>query len=419
MKRLLWIAAAGWLCLSGCGNEKGNIPAGTADVVGALDNLTTITTSQLGKSIRFVPLETTDSSLVNGQWSLKVTNDKAIVSNSGSWSFGSDQSDVLVFDLNTGKFEHKIGQPGQGPADYMFSSASVDRAGEHVYLIAGSGPGYVKYNVDGTFEGRAFGEKQSRAGGFVEIGDSTALLISYDISDGLRRLVFTRYLLNGVALDSVVAFENQPGPVMDLNFSGGFRMWTTDGAFPLAKQSITIFKDDNSTRAFGSPTTYSVGGELHFHEPLCDTVYRVSADGVAPTLTFNLGERRYPFDQLNSRGMTSDELAVVDIVETPDYALFGLVEGWVDSKGAKRYIGLYNRADGTTKLAPKNNGIEDDLGGFMPFNLMMTTPDGRLVGSITTEEMDKWLEENPGAEVPAALADLDPEANPILVIITP
>ena len=54
----------------------------------------------------------------------------------------------------------------------------------------------------------------------------------------------------------------------------------------------------------------------------------------------------------------------------------------------------------------------------MPFNPIVTTPDGRLIGMITIEDIYRWTEEHPDAKLPASLQGLPDDANPIMVVVS-
>lgn len=62
--------------------------------------------------------------------------------------------------------------------------------------------------------------------------------------------------------------------------------------------------------------------------------------------------------------------------------------------------------------------IRDDLSGFMPLSNLTPAPDGSLVGLLTMDEIAEFLEKNPDVEDPEWYGALDPEANPVAVIIS-
>ena len=95
-KRNLLHTGALALLLAACsttpqsGKQEGQI-----DIVPAFENQTELKVSHLGKNIRYVPLETNDSSLVGGTYGIKLQNDMVVVTTSGN---------CLLFDKHTGNF---------------------------------------------------------------------------------------------------------------------------------------------------------------------------------------------------------------------------------------------------------------------------------------------------------------------------
>ena len=77
------------LLLLSCSNADRTVSKSTIDVAGAMENLQELKVSQLGSKIKFVPLETNDSTLVANHWNFLVTDKYVIVSNMG---YGSSQN---------------------------------------------------------------------------------------------------------------------------------------------------------------------------------------------------------------------------------------------------------------------------------------------------------------------------------------
>ena len=83
------------LLLGSCTPQnKANDP-NAIDIAVSLEHLTELKTSQLGKQIRYIPLETTDSSLIGNSYSIKLSKDHIFVSTNGR---------CLSFNKQTGKY---------------------------------------------------------------------------------------------------------------------------------------------------------------------------------------------------------------------------------------------------------------------------------------------------------------------------
>ena len=83
------------LLLGSCAPQnKANAP-NAIDIAASLEHLTELKISQLGKQIRYIPLETTDSSLIGNSYSIKLSKGRIFVSTNGQ---------CLSFDKQTGKY---------------------------------------------------------------------------------------------------------------------------------------------------------------------------------------------------------------------------------------------------------------------------------------------------------------------------
>ena len=85
------------LLLGSCTPQnKANDP-NAIDIAVSLEHLTELKTSQLGKQIRYIPLETTDSSLIGNSYSIKLSKDHIFVSTNGRClSFNKQTGNILA-----------------------------------------------------------------------------------------------------------------------------------------------------------------------------------------------------------------------------------------------------------------------------------------------------------------------------------
>lgn len=418
MKPSFIIITATALSLAACsGNKSTSIANGTIDIENAIENLEPVTTSMLGKNIRFVPLETNDTALVADQWSLSATDDLVVITNAGQISFGGEKAGVMSFDINTGRYIATIGRQGEGPEEYRWAHPRLDKEGKHAYFSAGNGKGWVKYDLEGNFAGKILPEMESLETGIALISDTIATFIDNPHDENTRRTTFKRYGISGTCIDSIVAFEGQPKESFQLTFDGPIRFESFTAPFINSSSQLPVITcGGKSIILVGSDARY-VGNEIHFSETLCDTIYQLTADGLTPSLIFNLGSKGFPFGEVNKRPVQPSEIIIGEVFETPSSVLFSLSKGYPADDNHNTFIGFYNRADGALSITAGADGIRDDLAGFMPFNPVTVTPSGTYVGILTMEAIDAWMELHPDATFPDALADYDPEGNPVLVLI--
>lgn len=94
------------LLLGSCAPQnKANAP-NAIDIAASLEHLTELKISQLGKQIRYILLETTDSSLIGNSYSIKLSKGRIFVSTNGR---------CLSFDKQTGKciYNHRTTKTNQ------------------------------------------------------------------------------------------------------------------------------------------------------------------------------------------------------------------------------------------------------------------------------------------------------------------
>lgn len=411
------VAMSAVVLTASCGSAAGNDAAGIVDVGNVIGNLSDVTTSCLGKSIRFVPLETCDSSLVAADWTLFATDDRVVIANTGNLSYDGMNADVLVFGLDDGRFIAGLGQPGSGPEDYLLAFPAIDSAGEFACFGAGNGKGWVRYGLDGAYEGKILPELEVQGNYLACLKDTIAYFMYNDYSVGTRRVLIRRRGFSGAEIDSLVMFEDQAAEPFSLTFDGPVSFYSHNAPFSNTRRDILEIVGGDRHLVLPGRTISMVGEEMHYDEKMCDTIYRITPDGPVVSLLFDMGPDGFPFNELNKRPVKPSELVLTNILETPALVLFSVARGLPADDNSNTYIGLYDRSSGTTVMGAGIDGIRDDLGGFMPFNPVSVTPSGKFIGVLTMDAIDEWMESHPDAILPESLRDYDPEGNPVLVII--
>lgn len=74
------------------------------ELINAFSCFTELTVNDLGEHVSYIPLETTEESLIGKQAYVRIFKDKLVV--------GSFQQPIKMFDKNTGKFIHTVGAIG-------------------------------------------------------------------------------------------------------------------------------------------------------------------------------------------------------------------------------------------------------------------------------------------------------------------
>lgn len=407
----------GLLLLSCSGVDK-TVNKSIIDVAGAMENLQEMKVSQLGNKIKFVPLETNDSVLVDNSWNFLVTDKYVIVSNIG---YGGNQK-CMTFDLNTGKYIATVGHRGQDPEAYAYSVPFIDQA-ENDELYFPKRTGLVKYSVDGRFLGAINSTIMNyRLCSFPLLTDTVMTGVLAEISpEGERCISLLRMNLEGNLIDSIVVV---PGKSINPNVNRMYSNASIQRVPSLMPYSGLEFSKVSGRREGVEPVVDIIGpnqmwqtdGSIRFHQAFNDSIYNMTAEGTPIIYVFDTGKWRYPVEKIGKMEITSDHVFVTDVTETPDKIVFAVNKGWFgeDNKG---YVGLYDKKTRTTAMGKIEKGFRDDLAGFAPFYPVRTNSKGQLIGVLTMEDINKWIEKHPDAERPAFLDTLADDANPVLVVV--
>ncbi|MBD5374893.1 MAG: DUF4934 domain-containing protein [Bacteroides sp.] len=407
LKNLSLILSAG--VLAGCAYTAETRRLDTVNVAAAIENPTKITTSQLGSKIRFVPLETSDASLIANDWTIAFTDDRAIVGNFGT------EAGVLVFDLHDGQFLNRVGQIGAGPEDYANPFFLIDPVTSQLIFMSGNGNGYLAYNTDGTYCGKVLPGFDTRSAMPIGVADS----IVYAATPGFNReRLFRAIHMDSEPVDSFIAFKGQSGGDFPNGFNGLTIYDNFNGPLRHSMQDMRQVQNQGHTYIVKSVFPITTGQHTGFKETMCDTVYRLTPSAAVPELIFDMGSHSFPINDLNRKDIKSDNLIVTDVNVTPKKAVFGVSRGWIGDEDHTLYIGTYDRQTGETRIALASDGITDDLGGFIPFAPAFSNPKGDLIGVLTTDDIEEWYGENPDFPRPEWLNTLPDDSNPILVIVS-
>ncbi|ROT09154.1 DUF4934 domain-containing protein [Duncaniella muris] len=412
-KIILTIAATG--LLYGCGNKgtgDGLLPE--VDVAGAVASPVELKVSDLGSKISYIPLETNDSSLLGSKYSLQAKNDVLMV-------IEENRRCCLTFSLADGSFIASVGHPGQDPEAWSSPLPEVSTDNNlYFYRYSPDGPSAQKYSTDGTYLGKIYPGALSAWSGNSVIDDTTVVTIESGISpDDVFGLKYIRSGINSPADTTVIL--PLPGPDNG-RYWNSVSISRTRGIFSGSQTYFVKYESEAGvvyTPDDGSRELWLTGTEARFKPVFVDTLYAVTDKTMAPAIVFNTGENGVDYRTMNTEGIKSNTLIVCDVLETPDKIVFSASKGWMGyDESHKPFVGYYTKSTGKTVATEAEKGFVDDIEGFMPFEPVITTPDGKLIGIISVEEINRWTEEHPDAKLPASLANLAEDDNPVLVVVS-
>lgn len=131
------------LLLASCNGAQQTSEVDLIDIAGGMEKLTELKVSDLGKTIRYIPLETTDSCLIGDFPNIKLLDDKIMVYNG---------KQCLLFDKETGKFICSVGHRGDDPEAYSSTCGYLNPKNQLLYFNRDPNQ-LVKYDQKGNFAG--------------------------------------------------------------------------------------------------------------------------------------------------------------------------------------------------------------------------------------------------------------------------
>jgi hypothetical protein len=399
------------------------------DVERGLKNLSRLKVSDLGKTIRYIPLETPDDDdgLIGKHIVVKVLKNYIVVEHRTSPSAYVDPGACLLFSKKDGRFIAKIGHPGQDPAAYSDCFSWTDEKEEFLYF--GRQPNQlIKYDMKGNFCGKVELPSSELATYYV-ITDSEIIgyFDSFGASDPLSNQYALRiYGKDGRLKNTVPSFYPYTTPLTDdiyqSNLISGnlvydiYGSWARAGAFIF---EYTPARQIRQINALHAARIWKDGGNIRFKQDFVDTIYTVSGSKLTPSIAFHTGQFHWPVQERKSDKNNSGRVFMADIAENNNFIFFQCIRG-LFSREIFLYNGLYNKKTATTKLSKNSDGIEDDLTHFLPFKPLGMSTSGELVSLVEVWEVMEWLEKHPEAKNNAKLSflkNLNAEDNPVVILI--
>ena len=394
------------------GKQEGQI-----DIVPAFENQTELKVSHLGKDIRYVPLETNDSSLIGNSWSIRLLEDKILV---------STKEGNLLFDRQKGKFLREVSSVGQGPQEYL--------PGNYVpFIHPQTGDIYfnrtpekmIRFNQDGKYLGDLT----------LPIKWEGECYLTFDNDQVLLHFLGHRQRLywfgtDAQVTDSIVlppfgrGIDFQDFKEMAYFVGNGGKMLGMD---MFAVNGVKIYgyksKERQDIEPVHYPSIYRTGDELCFYEAYNDTVFCIEDGKLSPRWIFNTGKYHFPKELHGNVKESLDRIVVTYVTENDHLLFFQCAKGWfAGGKKVELCNAVLNKKDGTLLMNDRKKGFTDDLTNFMPFYPEDFTPKGEYIGALNVWDIQEWLEEHPDVKLEGALAplkDLADDANPVVVIVRP
>ena len=390
-KSLIALLFSAIFFITACGkNESENSSSiqslKTIDMVEAYDNREEVPLSSFAKSIEYIPLETSDNSLLGGYPSFYLSNDTII-----TVAFRQ----LYLFNREKGQFMKEIRNYGEGPEDYSSTKPLLPfDEDKSTFFISKKGNLTWELNSAGKVISEfSLPSDENYVMGFTQLQKD--LFVGYNanpVCDQKNRL--TVFNSKG---ETVKTFPNPQSCTHDM--SRGFSFDFYEGAF---------FRDQ---------------GKVYFKEEFNDTLFHVTPDQLRPQLVFNSQTKGIPYEE-KTKFVTADLKAdyfVTRVVDVTEKNVFFRL-----TTQGQTFNGIYSFETEETLLSDigrtEMHGFINDLDNFLPFVPQYATDNNQLVGYIEAQDVLAWFKENPekSAQLPdhlKKLGDMKPDDNPVVMIV--
>lgn len=405
MKQLKCIVAA--LALAACSQPAAVVTDDLAvvDVEGAVAAMDGLRLSDLGDSVRYVPLETNDSCLIGRNPSVQVLDGYILVSSGGN---------VFSFDGQDGRFVAKIGHRGEDPQAYSSASAYYNEGDGLLYFVRY--PDRLQlYDLCGRYRGS------------LKVPVPPEMPTAYAFSDSLIVGYYANVAQMNAHARALLLFD-RAGQGCD-TVSSLLPMLPPMGLQDISSISVkkfgnggmilTRFQDGSVSANLMGSNLWSHAGHVRFKESFCDTIYNVVDNRLQPAVAFRTGRWHFPAGERANGEGSDDKILPMCILEGAETIFFQCVRGLYADR-PETLNGIYNRRTQTTRMAPESEGLADDINGFLPFRPTASTAQGGYASLLLPDDILPWLDEHPEARSNPALAPLlgiGEEDNPVVVIV--
>lgn len=405
-----WLYAVCFVCLAAAcsGTSQTKVEGLCAiDVAEAMEKHQELKLSDLGKEVRYVALETTDSCLIDGNPNILLLDKHIVV-----FSY----KDCFLFDKASGRFISKIGHQGDDPEAYSYAQPMYNDVDGMLYFKREPN-GLQKYDLQGKYRGKVTIPTPPKAPNEFVFADS--LIIGHYNNVALQYNTRSLVLFNskGEQIDTIASLlpvlpEKKVNDIASISVK----------KFGIGGFVLTQFSDGNySAGISGIPFLWKSNGKVQFKECFNDTVYTVEQNNLIPYIAFSTGKWHWGADARTDSKNNEERLLMTTVFETDNTIFFQCIRG-VYSDEAEVFNGIYDRKTGSTGMYPEKEGIKDDLTNYAPFHPQTCSSQGEYATIVGSDKVLEWLEEHPDEvekEKLAILKTLTEDSNPVVIITVP
>ncbi|WP_298548694.1 DUF4934 domain-containing protein [uncultured Parabacteroides sp.] len=326
-------------------------------------------------SVHYVPLETTDACLLGlGTMRVNMIGDSLLV-----W----DADNCFLFDSKTGHFIRKIGHKGDDPEAFYKTYDNFYNPYDGLNYFFDYYNSLIKYDLKGNFVGKIKMPMSSN-------WSSTKCVIPLDSTN------FCAFFpnSNGSVSKRIVLF-NQYGETVK--------------EYP----NYHFVKTDQFVYDANDGLFYRYKNQVYFREKFIDTVYQVNNEQLIPKYRLDFSPYVFPYKD-RYRVDVNSVSSPYYIFENDNVIIFDYF------REIFRELGVYDKKISKASFFSYENGFEDDLNNFMPFEILVMLESGVCLGILSASDVCEYINKT-NIELKGSmkfLESISKEDNPIIVIAT-
>lgn len=348
------------------------------DIKGSMSSMQTIYVTDLAKKVKYIPLETTDSSLIGNRPYIRKFRNTLLVA--------SENQPIMMFSLENGKFIKKIGDIGQGAKEYI---PSYDRPvfwtdNNEKYIFVKSADNKIhQYDSIGNYAGTINHSKEiGPLNGLSQIATDDYIYFYRNYLFDEQEYDITKVNYHTGQIEFTIRGKQKE---IHPEFIGNMIMLTGFGKIPVSPACLFFQMKDNCI-AFDyreDPCLWNYNDDIYFKKRFNDTIYQIKDKWLQPHYIFELGNKRISYEErFNTEGM-QDKISIEYILESPKALFFMFKTNHFHIKPII-YWGVYNKLTHEIKISDKNQ-LVDGNNGYVIEELHTATSDGEIIGLISIE----------------------------------
>ena len=334
--------------------------------------------------IEYVPLETSNNVLLDGNCKFPYVSDNYIVASNPR------QGDVFLFGRD-GKIKYQFNHRGNGPADYFDSSVCVfDEKNREVFIYSWHmrNPGFLVYSEDGKYKRT------------IQCSQLTNTIIEAINFDDDNLLIYDALAYKNIFnTKPYMLLSKKDGTVTSLNIS--------------LPQRIPFFIEfpDGTSIMYTPHNLSSDGRDVIIVDVSCDTIFQLKSDkSLMPLLRWT-----------PPVGRTEPKIHISAVFKTEKFMILRMIKmpPQGSKTGALNFTLMYNFSNGTINEIVDGRFFDNDDAanrGAHRIQFDGTMPKNTLLFTIPAANLYEYREYIKGAKLKEIASTIDEEDNPVLLI---